>query len=559
MLYGGLLDSCLLETEFVNEETGLDFFEHVSSFEQTSLAISSDPIKLCFVCDRRLTKHLNITECYLETHSLKRIGSIWLQYDEEYLKLHSNCPLDYCLVTNDIISVAEPDQQCANSRSGVLCGACQDNYNIVLGTTMCLNCSSSSYSFIWLTTMFAVAGIALVILLLVCNLTISTGALNGLIIYTNVVSISGVTNLHNCSINPLLRVFIAWVNLELGIKTCFYQGMNTYQKTWLQFVFPLYIWILVVAITVASYYSSKAMRLFGRNNIAILATLFLLSYNNILKTIVTAISFTQISVSSASDSTAPVFPQRVWTADGNIAYLEGQHVALFVVSLVFLLVLFLPYTLVLLFGQCVRTMTVRRRALLWVHSTAFVSILDAYHAPYSRKHRYWTGLMLITRCLLVLVFSTNYRENAVLTNMYSVALVVTGILVIKTFTTKIYRNRHMNILELCFLLNLEILSATLCYLKGRARSEGMICRSVTASISTSFLLFIYILVYHVYLQVRKTRYYVHIKCWLLRKWRSGQEHSTQQTTEMYALPSKVRLPTTTTVELREPLLETSSH
>ena len=102
------------------------------------------------------------------------------------------------------------------------------------------------------------------------------------------------TSLNNCSIFPVLSVFIAWVNLDFGVETCFYSGMDTYQKTWLQFVFPLYIWLLVGAIIVASYYSSTAMKLFGRNNVALLATIFLLSYSKLLKTIITALSFTQV-------------------------------------------------------------------------------------------------------------------------------------------------------------------------------------------------------------------------------------------------------------------------
>ena len=506
------------------------------------------------ICDRRLSRYLNISACYLETHSIERVGPIWLRYDEEYLKMHTNCPLDYCLVMNDIIRIAQPDQQCANERSGILCGACQENHSIALGTSKCLKCSSK-FSFVWLTVVFAGAGLALVAFLLVCSITISTGTLNGLNFYCNVVSISGLLSLHDCSINPILNVFIAWVNLELGIQTCFYPGLNTYQKTWLQFAFPLYIWTLVAIITVASYYSSKAMRLFGRNNIAILATLFILSYNKILKTIVTALSFTQVSVSRADDVTAPVVSETVWTADGNTAYLKGKHAALFVVALLFLLILFLPYTLLILFGQCVRTIAVRRRALHWLRSTAFISILDAYHAPYNRRHRYWTGLMLLTRCLLVIIFTSSYTENAVLTNMYAVTLVVSGVLVIKIFTTQIYKNQYVSILELCFLLNLEILSSTLCYLKGRVGSERIICRSVSASISMSFIMFVCILAYHAYLQVKKTRFYMPIRQQLFSRWQSSHGPNIPLAADYNPRAVKTKPPTTTTVELREPLLD----
>ena len=264
------------------------------------------------VCEERIMDYLgNSTACNIDSRSIERKGSIWLRYDEQHLQLYNTCPLDYCNVSSDTISISSPDQQCANHRSGVICGACQDNHSIALGSSKCLPCTSR-YTFIWLTLVFAVAGVALVALLLVCNITISTGTLNGLICYANVVSTSRLTSPQNCSIHPILSVFIAWLNLDFGVETCFYPGMDTYQKTWLQFAFPLYIWLLVVAIIVASYYSSTAMKVFGRNNIAILATLFVLSYGKLLKTIITALSVTQVLVGSAEDVSSQLVPNKVW-------------------------------------------------------------------------------------------------------------------------------------------------------------------------------------------------------------------------------------------------------
>ena len=77
--------------------------------------------------------------------------------------------------------------------------------------------------------------------------------------------------------NPL-AVFIAWLNLDLGIETCFYNGMNAYAKAWLQFAFPVYIWLIAGLIIILSHKYRIAARLFGRNAVKVLATLFLLSF-----------------------------------------------------------------------------------------------------------------------------------------------------------------------------------------------------------------------------------------------------------------------------------------
>lgn len=148
-----------------------------------------------------------------------------------------------------------------------------------------------------------------------------------------------------------------------------------------------------------------------------------------------------------------------------------------------------------MFGQCLRSMSVRR-GMRWTRSAAFISILDAYHAPYNRKHRYWTGLMLLTRCILFLIFATNYKDNALLIDMFTVTLVITAVLTIKTWSTRIYESLYLGTLELCFLLNLEILSTTLHYQESKGSSDSVLCNSITASVSCSFATFLGILCYH---------------------------------------------------------------
>lgn len=201
------------------------------------------------------------------------------------------------------------------------------------------------------------------------------------------------------------------------------------------------------------------MRIFGRNNTAILSTLFLLSYTKILKTITTALTFSEVLRGKADDVTDALVPYTVWTYDGNVEYLKKKHAPLFAGALCVLFLLFLPYTLVLTFGQFLRSMR-GRRGLRWVRSIAFVSIMDAHHAPYHRRHHYWTGLMLLARCILFVIFATNFKQNALLSNMYATNVVVIAILTIKANIGDVYASPLMGKLELSFLLNLAILAAT---------------------------------------------------------------------------------------------------
>ena len=88
-------------------------------------------------------------------------------------------------------------------------------------------------------------------------------------IYANIVRANqAVFFPHNIN-NSFLSWFIAWMNLDLGFEVCFYNGMDAYAKTGLLFVFPVYIWCIVILIIVSSHYYTS-----GRNAVQVLATTF---------------------------------------------------------------------------------------------------------------------------------------------------------------------------------------------------------------------------------------------------------------------------------------------
>ena len=63
------------------------------------------------------------------------------------------------------------------------------------------------------------------ILLFVCKLTVATGTLSGVVFYANAVGVNRTIFLPVESTDAL-SVFIAWLNLDFGIETCFYDGLQ---------------------------------------------------------------------------------------------------------------------------------------------------------------------------------------------------------------------------------------------------------------------------------------------------------------------------------------------
>ena len=442
------------------------------------------------VCEQRLAKYTN--SCNITT-GLGRITRhsnqhFWVGYDNQSdgLILHPHCPLHYCVSHPVVFPFSDTDKQCAYNRSGLLCGACKEGYSLVLDSSHCRQCTNSYIAFFIL---FAVMGVALVFFLLVCKLTVATGTLSGLVFYANIVGVNRTIFLPVESTDAF-SVFIAWLNLDFGIETCFYDGMDAYGKTWLQFVFPVYIWVLVILMIVISHYSQRFANLLGNNPVSIFATLVLFSYTKFLRTLIAAIHITYLEY--------PTYNKSVWLYDASIDYVSGKHVPLFIAAVFVFLFLFLPYTLLLLFGQWLLAIS-HLRLFSWVNKLK--PFMDSYHAPYKPKHRYWPGLLLVLRFVLLLVFALNPQQDPSI-NLLTI-LVAAGILQLWAWISGgVYTKWYLDALEGSFALNLIILAGATLY-NGNHSGEDQAAWYI--SVSIAFVTFIGILAYHIFQQLRQTK------------------------------------------------------
>ena len=148
-----------------------------------------------------------------------------------------------------------PDKQCNFHHSGILCGACQANLSQVFGTSNCKVCSS--FMAFAIVSIIIIVGVLLVGFLMILNFTVSTDTINGLIFYANIVGANQAVFFPARITTSFLNLFIAWLNLDLGVEVCFYNGLDAYAKTWFQFVFPFYIWFMVFIIITSSHYSTS--------------------------------------------------------------------------------------------------------------------------------------------------------------------------------------------------------------------------------------------------------------------------------------------------------------
>ena len=386
------------------------------------------------------------------------------------------CPYDYCVLKKVNISWNSTDKQCAFNRTGTLCGECLHELSLVLGSSKCLHCSNF---YLLLVIVFALAGLMLVTFLIVCNLTVSEGMINGLVFYANVVHINRSIYFPSTETNPL-AVFIAWLNLDLGIETCFYNGMDAYAKAWLQFGFPIYIWLIAGLIIILSRKYRIAARLIGRNAIKVLATLFLLSSAKLGRAIITVLSYTSIHYSDSLQVS-------VWLLDANVKYLQGKHIPLFITAVVFC-VLVDCFILVLTFIQCLQKKS-DTLPLFWV--SKLKPLFDAYTGPYKDRYRFWPGFLLLVLGILFFLFALNDLDKP------SIKLMLTSIGCLLVFTLVwvfrgVYKKWSLNIIESSSILNLGLLSVITNYILNHGNSQS--AQTVIVSISAGLIFVMFTLV-----------------------------------------------------------------
>ena len=307
---------------------------------------------------------------------------------------------------------------------------------MAIGSSHCVECNSNRG--LALLIFFAAAGIFLVIFISCFNLTVTQGLINGLIFYANIIWTykSVFFQQKVTGISVFFNLFIAWLNLDFGIETCFFVGLNGYSKTWLQFIFPLYLWIVAGVVIIVARKSSYLTKLFGNRAVPMLDTLFLLSYIKILRIVVDTI---QLSVLTRYVDIHMVETKIVWSVDGQIIYFGYRHVILLIAALVALVCLWLPYTLLLLFAQLLRKLS-HLSCLKWI--VRLNPIFDTHFAPLKDRHNYWFGVLLLVRAFLFMITVS----SSVRVNLLILLLTVTLLLLYMT-VTQVYKSKLVLLLQ----------------------------------------------------------------------------------------------------------------
>ena len=311
----------------------------------------------------------------------------------------------------------------------------------------------------------------LVLLLFILNLTVTDGTISAFILYVNIISINTPVFFPKTGNFTPAYTFISLANLDLGIQTCFYNGMDDYAKMWLQLVFPFYLIFIATSLIITSRYSTTIQRLTARRALPVLATLFLLSYTKILL-IVCSVLFSYSKVIHLPG----VRVVTLWSIDPNVPLLGVRFITLIIMCSILFLIL-IPFNIILLFIRTLSRFTL---------TTKFKPLLDAYQGPYKDKMYYWVGLQLVLRVVLFAVSSLDRNINLII-GIILIILIEAIHGAVRPFKSEV-KNYH----EQIFTVNILILFAVTQYSQD---TTNMI--AVNAMIGLATIHFILIITYHI--------------------------------------------------------------
>ena len=224
---------------------------------------------------------------------------------------------------------------------------------------------------------------------------------------------------------------------------------------------------------------------------ATLATLILLSYTQLLETIIASFSFVPLKYPNGTTVIK-------WLPDANVEYGEWKHIVLIFVAIL-ILILGLFYT-ILIFSwqwllQCPRSKFFR-----WTRNQKLHSFIDTYHTPHTTKHHYWTGLLLLVRVIVYLISAFSLSIDPRITLLSTVVIMCCLLL----YKTVLIIRPYRNVMESFVYFNIAIFAIFSLYTFNdsgyRNKNVLKILQTVAAyiSVGTVSFLFLSVIIFHVY-------------------------------------------------------------
>ena len=122
--------------------------------------------------------------------------------------------------------------------------------------------------------------------------------------------------------------------------------------------------------------------------------------------------------------------------------------------------------------------------------------IETYHAPFTLKHRYWTGLLLITRAILYIVAAANVSNDPQIALSAIVFTMIFILFLVAFINIRIYKRIPLSVLDTFFILNILLFSVFTWYsLSGTNINQRAVAYT---SVLATFTVLWLIILFHMY-------------------------------------------------------------
>lgn len=406
--------------------------------------------------------------CDIETQIFTRSPGSWVglvSFDQKkHFAVATSCPIGHCTRRRNLLYFHTTGNDihlkstmrsnilislCHGHRIGPLCGKCKDGLSIVFGTNSCYKCSSNIRYWLFIVTI-ALLGPLLVLALFILKITLTTGTLNGIVFYANILDIDLAKNFFliaekskYVSLNQqIVEGFLSLINFRFGFPVCFLKEMSELQKAEFGLVFPFYLLLIVLSIIIVSRYSLKLAKTIRISSVQVLITVVHFSISKIL--LATALAF---SATKLYTDIKPPF--LVWYYDGTVRFLKHpQHLTLVAFTLVAFVIFVIPYFMFLIFTKKLSKHYPRFNLL-------FRPIYEAVHAPYKPGREYWFTIRMITLVFICILDAYRIDYYSQKTNRITATALICLLLIGQSLFHP-FKHKLLSLLDNWVLLNLLV-------------------------------------------------------------------------------------------------------
>ncbi|KAJ7363229.1 hypothetical protein OS493_011511 [Desmophyllum pertusum] len=252
------------------------------------------------------------------------------------------CPYGYCKESHDSSSKEYQyyeDKMCNKYRnqSSILCGQCDEDYSITVGSEKCKK--DCTYWNLFILIPFAVGFLLLVMGIMLINLDVFTGYLNAWLYSYQVMKLLIPAWLN---LNVFSEFLIALTDIRIqvgGHSFCFIKGLDDADKLLLMYAIPVYVIVIVILLAkVVGAFPNWCFSRRVRAPFRGICTILVLCYTD-----VTSISLKILQFATVGSN------ETVLYANGSIEYFSGKHLYYGIVAILFIVVFVIPFPLILLF------------------------------------------------------------------------------------------------------------------------------------------------------------------------------------------------------------------